>query len=219
MPSRTNGMIPESHLRKDWDRRVKTWFNQPARKYRRHQNRLKKAAAVFPRPVAGNLRPGVQAPTNKHNSLRRVGRGFTLQELKAAGIKRSEAPKIGIAVDYRRRNKSDSSLSYNVQRLKEYRSKLVILPKAHKPKESQKAAVEEFAKATQHTGELFPVKQTAHVLQTVTKAQLEELRKAPSSYVTLKQARTAARLVGVREKRRKEAEAKAVLAEKKATKA
>ena len=36
---------------------------------------------------------------------------------------------IGIAVDYRRRNKSVESLQPNVQRLKEYRSKLIIFPK------------------------------------------------------------------------------------------
>ena len=35
---------------------------------------------------------------------------------------------IGIAVDHRRRNKSVESLQTNVQRLKEYRSKLILFP-------------------------------------------------------------------------------------------
>lgn len=33
-PSR-NGMILKPHFHKDWQRRVATWFNQPARKIRR----------------------------------------------------------------------------------------------------------------------------------------------------------------------------------------
>lgn len=45
------------------------------------------------------------------------------------------APKIGISVDHRRRNKSLESFQVNVQRLKEYRSKLILFPrKASKPK-------------------------------------------------------------------------------------
>ena len=42
---------------------------------------------------------------------------------------------IGIAVDYRRRNRSVESLQLNVQRLKEYKSKLILFPKkAGEPK-------------------------------------------------------------------------------------
>ena len=46
-----------------------------------------------------------------------------------AGFNKKEAQQIGIAVDYRRRNKSVESLQQNVQRLKEYKSKLIIFPK------------------------------------------------------------------------------------------
>jgi len=49
--------------------------------------------------------------------------------LQAAGIKKREARTIGIAVDYRRQNKSVESLQRNVQRLKEYRAKLILFPK------------------------------------------------------------------------------------------
>lgn len=53
----------------------------------------------------------------------------------AASISRKMAPKIGISVDHRRRNKSLESFQANVQRLKEYRSKLILFPrKASKPK-------------------------------------------------------------------------------------
>ena len=56
--------------------------------------------------------------------------------LQAAGISRKVAPTIGIAVDHRRKNRSTESLQANVQRLKEYKSKLIVFPKkAGKPKQ------------------------------------------------------------------------------------
>lgn len=63
------------------------------------------------------------------------GRGFTLSELKLAGIRRKEAKTIGIAVDTRRRSKSEEGQKLNVDRLKEYKTRLVVFPKkAGKPK-------------------------------------------------------------------------------------
>lgn len=44
--------------------------------------RQEKAKQAFPRPVAGKLRPVVRGQTVKYNSKRRLGRGFTLEELK-----------------------------------------------------------------------------------------------------------------------------------------
>lgn len=44
--------------------------------------RATKAARIFPRPAAGPLRPIVHAQTIKYNSKERLGRGFTLEELK-----------------------------------------------------------------------------------------------------------------------------------------
>jgi large subunit ribosomal protein L13e len=46
-----NNMIPNGHFHKDWQRFVKTWFNQPARKYRRRSNRIKKARVLAPRYI------------------------------------------------------------------------------------------------------------------------------------------------------------------------
>lgn len=79
-------MIPNGHFHKDWQRYVKTWFNQPARKYRRRQNRIKKAKAVAPRPARGPLRPIVRCPTIRYHTKVRAGRGFTLDELKVGVI-------------------------------------------------------------------------------------------------------------------------------------
>ena len=49
--------------------------------------------------------------------------------LQQAGLNKHQAKTIGIAVDYRRRNRSVESLQQNVQRLKEYRSKLIVFPR------------------------------------------------------------------------------------------
>jgi large subunit ribosomal protein L13e len=63
------------------------------------------------------------------------GRGFTLSELKLAGIRKKEAKGLGISVDYRRRSKSEEGQTINVDRLKSYRERLVVFPKkAGKPK-------------------------------------------------------------------------------------
>jgi large subunit ribosomal protein L13e len=109
--------------------RVKTWLDQPARKVRRRQARAAKAAAVAPRPVAGALRPVVRCQTVRYNMRVRAGRGFTPAEVKGAGIGRLQAQSLGVAIDHRRRNKSAESLNANVQRLKEYLSKLVVHPR------------------------------------------------------------------------------------------
>jgi len=82
MAPKRNNIIPNGHFHKDWQSRVKTWFNQPMRKKRRATNRIKKARSIAPRPVAGPLRPVVRCPTIKYNSKVRSGRGFTLEELK-----------------------------------------------------------------------------------------------------------------------------------------
>merc|ERR1711988_487811 len=112
-------------FRKYWQRYVKTWFDQPARKKRRRTVRAKKAAAVAPRPVAGCIRPLVHGATVKYNAKVRIGRGFSLAELKDAGIGKLEARSLGIAVDHRRRNRSEGKQA-NLQRLKEYKANLVV---------------------------------------------------------------------------------------------
>merc|ERR1711912_101034 len=129
-----NRVLPNAHFRKrkTWAKLAKTWFNQPAKKVARRSARAAKAASVAPRPVAGSLRAVVQSPTFRYNAKARIGRGFTYEELKNAGLSATEAKQIGICVDSRRRNKSAENLQRNVQRLKEYQNKLVILKKGKK---------------------------------------------------------------------------------------
>merc|ERR1712088_633130 len=85
MPAKRNQMVPNAHFHKDWQRYVKCWFNQPARKIRRRAARVEKAKQVAPRPVK-TLRPVIRCPTLKYNVKQRLGRGFTLEELKSAGV-------------------------------------------------------------------------------------------------------------------------------------
>ena len=64
-----------------------------------------------------------------------MGRGFTLAELKEAGIGRKEARGIDIVVGHRRRNLSEEGKALNVERLMAYKAKLILFPrKASKPK-------------------------------------------------------------------------------------
>ncbi|XP_060516723.1 large ribosomal subunit protein eL13 [Cylas formicarius] len=203
MAPKGNNMIPNGHFHKDWQRFVKTWFNQPARKFRRRQNRIKKAKAIAPRPAAGPLRPVVRCPTVRYHTKVRAGRGFTLQELKAADLNPRFARTIGIAVDPRRRNKSVESIQINAQRLKEYKGRLILFPIHGKKKLRKGEASEEERKvATQLTGEVLPIKQSTLKMKARVPTEQEKKFKA---YVTLRKARADARLVGIRAKRAKDA--------------
>jgi len=195
-------MIPNGHFHKDWQKYVKTWFNQPARKVRRHTKRLKKARSVAPRPAAGPLRPVVRCPTVRYQTKLRAGRGFTLEEVRRAGLSKNFARTIGIAVDHRRRNRSLESLQQNVQRLKEYRSKLILFPlNAKKPNKGDSSA-EELKLASQLQGPVMPIRQPAK--KEKARVPTEEEKKF-TAFTALRKARADARLVGIRAKRAKEA--------------
>ena len=129
-----NNVIVNVHLRKHWQKRTKTHFNQPAQKVKRNQNRIAKAARVFPRPTE-SLRPIVSQATKKYAGKVRYGRGFTLVELKGANLNADFARTVGIAVDHRRTSTSEEQLQLNVARLNTYKSKLILFPRReNKPK-------------------------------------------------------------------------------------
>merc|ERR1712188_333435 len=207
-----NNVLPNAHFKKDWQNRVKTWFNQPGRKKTRRVNRQKKALRIAPRPAAGLLRPAVRCPTFKYNTKVRMGRGFTLEELKTAGISKKYATTIGICVDHRRKNRGTESLQTNVQRLKEYKSKLIVFPrKPSQPKQGD-AEASELAVASQLQGTVLPIIQ----VKPENKARVitDEEHKI-SVFKTMRIARANKRLVGIREKRAKEAAADAAMKAKK----
>lgn len=122
-----NNALPNVHLRKHWGKFVRTWFNQPARKHRRYLTRKSTAKKVFPSPIS-KLRPIVAGQTRKYNGMLRYGKGFSLKELKAAGLTATFARTVGIATDHRRTNANDEAFQRNVDRLKEYKSKLILFP-------------------------------------------------------------------------------------------
>merc|ERR1712073_48091 len=203
MPAKRNQMVPNAHFHKDWDSYVKTWFNQPARKERRRKARSLKAAKVAPRPVK-TLRPIVRCPTFKYNIKDRAGRGFTLEELKGAGLTKKMALTTGITVDHRRKNKSLESLQRNVQRLKEYQSKLILFPVNSKKPRKGEATEEDIKKASQLAGAVIPIKP---VVKRQRAMELTDDLKKFKAFNSVRQARAVARLWGIRAKKAKEAEA------------
>lgn len=101
-----NNVVPNAHFHKKWkpctsrmSTGVKVNLHQAMQKKARRLKRAAKAAAIAPRPSAGLLRPVVRCPTQRYNMKLRTGRGFTLEELKAAGFNKKEARNIGVAVD------------------------------------------------------------------------------------------------------------------------
>merc|ERR1712099_231440 len=158
---------------------------------------------VAPRPLK-TLKPVVRFPTFKYNIKDRQGRGFTLEELKAAGLSKSKAQTIGISVDHRRKNKSLESLQRNVQRLKEYQSKLILFPVNSKKPRKGDASEEDMKKAAQMVGEVMPVKQ---VVKRQRAMELTDDLKKFKAFNSVRQARAVARLWGIRAKKAKEAEA------------
>merc|ERR1712139_264964 len=200
-------------FRKYWQRYVKTWFNQPAKKAARRTARDKKAQRISPRPISGAVRPVVHGPTVKYNSKIRAGRGFSLAEIKAAEIGKLEAQSLGIAVDHRRRNRSVEGLQANVQRLREYKANLVVFPRRAKKLKNgwvKDAAADQTSTVQQSLDRITMPHVAAPVEQECRKITAEE--KPANVRRSLKAAWNDARLVGFREKRAKERAEKAAYA-------
>mmetsp|Transcript_34141 Transcript_34141/g.79192 ORF Transcript_34141/g.79192 Transcript_34141/m.79192 type:complete len:218 (+) Transcript_34141:83-736(+) len=209
-----NHVIPNVHFRKVNGMQhgrmnrvmMRTWFNQPARKDRRAKVRKAKIAKIFPRPAAGLLRPVVHPPTQRYNMKLRLGKGFTIEELKEAKIPKKMARTIGIAVDHRRRNKCVESLQTSVERLKTYMSKLVIFPKRSGKKGVKKGDTprSELKNVAQNTlREIIPIERPK-LLEKCRAITAED--KEFSAYKKLKKARTDKKFLG--SKLKKAAEAK-----------
>jgi len=198
-----NNIVPNAHFHKDWQRRVKTWFNQPAKKIQRRGARVAKAKRITPRPL-DLLRPIVRGQTNKYNARIRAGRGFTLDELKAAGVRRKEALGVGIPVDHRRKNRSEEAFQSNVARLKLYKSKLIVFPRNPTSKRARKgdATRDDTKKAEQVSiSQAFPV---AIQLARIKARKITKDEVAFEAAKTLRKQRMDAKLWGAREKRAKD---------------
>ncbi|CCE93684.1 60S ribosomal protein eL13 TDEL_0G03170 [Torulaspora delbrueckii] len=186
--------ILKNHFRKNWQERVRVHFDQAGKKVSRRNARASKAAKIAPRPL-DLLRPVVRAPTVKYNRKVRAGRGFTLAEVKAAGLTAAYARTIGIAVDHRRQNRNQEIFDTNVQRLKEFQSKIIVFPRNGKAEAEQVIS----------TAASFPIEQP--VVDVETRAVEDQ---GESAFRTLRLARSDKKYKGIREKRaREKAEAEA----------
>ena len=129
-----NNMLPNVHLGKDWQEKVKTWFNQAGRKKRRRNLRIKRQKLQLPNPTH-KLRPIVRGQTNKYNTKRHLGRGFTKKEIENAGLKNLlYVRSLGIAIDLKRKDTCKETLDLNTKRIKDYISRIILYPrkKVHK---------------------------------------------------------------------------------------
>jgi len=190
-----NNVLHSNHFRKDWQSRVRTWFDQPGRKLRRRTARKAKATTLGVRPLT-LLRPAVRAQTIRYNRKVREGRGFSLAELKEAGVGKKEARGVGIVVDHRRRNLSEEGKLVNVERLKAYKEKLIVFPrKAGKPKKGDSSAEDLKAETTRITAPL-PEGIPAEAPRKITKEEHEF-----KAFRTLRTARANQRHEGARKAR------------------
>ncbi|KAF2306633.1 hypothetical protein GH714_019930 [Hevea brasiliensis] len=162
----------------------------------------KEAVKIFPRPTAGPLRPIVHGQTLKYNMKLRAGRGFSLEELKAAGIPKKLAPTIGIAVDHRRKNRSLEGLQANVQRLKTYKAKLVVFPRCARKFKAGDSAPEELATTTQVQGQFSLLSVKSHLWSLLRSLRMKSFK----AYDKLRVERMNKRHAGARMKKAAEAE-------------
>ena len=194
-----NNVIPNIHCKKKYlessrgPLKVKLALNQAGKKKSRRLARAAKAAAIAPRPLK-LLRPAVHCPTQRYSAKVRLGKGFTLEELKAAGLTAQYARTVGIAVDHRRTNRCNESLTRNVARLVEYKSKLVVFPKKRLSKvKNGDSSRDECKAATQFSGTILPLAQPAHevVMGDVPKQEI-------SAYTQMRTARQETKIAGYR---------------------
>jgi len=204
MAIKHNQKLVKNHFRKDWQRYVRVHFDQAGKKKSRRDKRVAKAAKVAPRPV-DKLRPVVRCPTLKYNRRVRAGPGFSLAELKAAGIPRKYASTIGISVDPRRANLSEEGLKVNVERLQEYTKRVIVFPRKGGKAKKGDASAEDVKKARSGEHNVATVKASLPIINVpkVTEAKLSGEKSTPDAYKTLRKARSDARFIGVREKRAK----------------
>ena len=177
--------------------KVKLSLDKAGKKKSRRLARAAKAAAIAPRPLQ-KLRPAVHCPTQRYSAKVRLGRGFSLAELKETGLTPAFAKTIGIAVDHRRINRSVEHMQTNVERLKAYKESLVLFPRKRLSKakpQGLESAVEECKAATQFSGTILPLVKEK---PTVVMGEITEEMKSTSAVTAMKIARKETRIQGYR---------------------
>jgi large subunit ribosomal protein L13e len=122
-----------------------------------------------------------------------------------AGIPRKFAATVGIAVDPRRQNLSEESLKANVERLQEYKKRLILFPRRNGKTKSGDASAEDVKAAKkgenllQSVADILPINNVAEFED----GPIGNYKGEEAAYRKLRDARSEARLIGVREKRAK----------------
>mmetsp|Transcript_1695 Transcript_1695/g.2434 ORF Transcript_1695/g.2434 Transcript_1695/m.2434 type:complete len:209 (+) Transcript_1695:192-818(+) len=195
-----NNIIPNIHCKKKYlassrgPLKVKLALNQASKKKSRRLARAAKAAKIAPRPLQ-LLRPAVHCPTQRYSSKVRLGKGFSLQELKAAGLTAAYARTVGIAVDHRRINRSVESLDANVARLNEYKSKLIVFPKRRGQIKAGDSSKEETTGATQLVGGVLPLSKPS---DEIVMSEVTDEMKATKAFTQMRVARKETKVTGYR---------------------
>ncbi|POW14569.1 hypothetical protein PSHT_07342 [Puccinia striiformis] len=215
MGFRGNNVLHKNHFRKDWQRRVKTWFDQPGAKKRRRNARQAKAAAAgllddfglppdqrqtrsFTKPCTFTIDPP-PPPTRRPMpdcSLQPTHPFWPWFHSCRACICRY--PPQGSSddwhsYDHRRRNKSEEGVSINVERLTAYKERLIIFPKnAKKPAKADSTDLS--AATTQDVSGPLPLPSGTkpEAARAITSEELEF-----SAFRALRQARATQRQAGV----------------------
>lgn len=190
-------------MRKHWiTQKVKCFFNVNGHKTVRANKRAERAAARSPAPL-DLLRPTAKCCTRRYASKVRFGRGFSLEEIRAAGLTPAFARTVGIAVDHRRHG-SNQMEEANIQRLTTYKANLVLFPRVE-----GKAKKGEIADSTTRldtpqndVGRVLPL---PPVKVRVGLAALTKDLKSKKVYRSIRQARIDRKYEGKRVKRAKDA--------------
>lgn len=136
---------------------------------------------------------------------------LTKSKQQEAGIPRKLAPTIGIAVDTRRTNHSEESLTANVARLKAYKSRLILFPRKsgqHKKLDSSAEDVKGVSDGKTNTigkvASAFAIDAGTGLKHGFSEIKSGELPSGEeAAYRKLRELRSETRYAGVREKRAK----------------
>mmetsp|Transcript_2040 Transcript_2040/g.3189 ORF Transcript_2040/g.3189 Transcript_2040/m.3189 type:complete len:222 (-) Transcript_2040:40-705(-) len=218
---RHNNRILKNHFRFHWHPEasqkghVKVLLGQAKAAQRRKARRVLKAKQAWPRPV-DMLRPIARCETVQYNMKRREGRGFTAAELKAVGLTAKVAPTVGIAVDKRRANHSEEGMQANIERLKAYLAKLVVL---NNGKLLKKLPITVASPSTRSDAKQVEISDVLPCVETKAREApraLTDVEKKRMNFAYLRKSYRDVKLVGQREVRaRKKAEKEAEEAAKK----
>ncbi|CRH02504.1 60S ribosomal protein L13-2, putative [Plasmodium relictum] len=207
-----NNVLPNVHLHKWWQRYVRVKFNKNIKKEKRRLLREKRRRENGGTPIE-KLHPIVHCPTQRYNFRTRLGRGFTVEELKGAKLSINAARSIGICVDKRRKNRCEETLKKNIERLEKYKKSLVMIPlKKYNskkgiggiPDDSDKKVIKELKKKKQLRSIFKNERNTKPFYETI---ELSKIDKNYLAYKTLRKAKLTERRKN-RQQQRKDIKAK-----------